>query len=59
MYESDGKNKLELIKSQNVYNMIKKISSLILELCNKNISVEALQNLEVNINNFRILNKKS
>lgn len=47
MYESDGKNKLELIKSQNGYNMIKKISSLILELCNKNISVEVLQNLEV------------
>jgi hypothetical protein len=58
MNESDG-NKLELIKSQNVYNMIKKISSLILELCNKNISVEALQNLEVIIFNFRILNKKS
>ena len=50
MYESESTNDMELIKSKNIYNNLKRISNLILDLFTKNITPDILKNLQVLFN---------
>ena len=50
MYESENNNEMELVKSKNIYNNIKNISNLILDLFTKNITPDILKNLQVLFN---------
>jgi hypothetical protein len=51
MYEKDDENESKLILAQKVYQKIKKLSGIMIDLFSKNINSEVLNNLIVGIIN--------
>ena len=51
MYEKDDENESKLILAQKVYQNIKKLSGIMIDLFSKNINAEVLNNLIVRIIN--------
>jgi hypothetical protein len=47
MYDKEDENENKLITSQKVYNNIKKLSNIMLDLFQKNLNVETLNQLLV------------